>query len=175
ASRTGLEEGSTIHSRAVAQSAFVTVRGGDQTLDVVNLPPAFSLGDLAAKVHLRKLGRDRVLGVPVQLSEPATVDIELERRHKVVRQLTAQAPAGTSLIPLSLKHLRRGRYTLRLVATDAEGGAGAPVVSGLRLVPYLRTSVAHEPRGCMARGARPFSSGRNAISGPAGAQSRRLP
>jgi hypothetical protein len=135
ASLTGLDEGSTIHFRAVAQSDFVTVPGGDQTLEVVNLPPAFSLGDLGAKVHLRKLGRDRVLGVPVQLSEPATVDIELQRRHKVVRQATAQAPVGTSLIPLSLKHLRRGRYTLRLVATDADGAAVDPVVVELRLVP----------------------------------------
>jgi hypothetical protein len=130
-----LAEGSTLHFRAVAQSDFVTVAGADQTLDVVNVAPAFSPGDVATKIHLRKLGRDRVLQVPVQLSEPATVTIALLRRTKVVRQLTAQAPAGASLIPFSLKHVRKGRYTLQLVATDVDGAPTAPVVIPLRLVP----------------------------------------
>jgi hypothetical protein len=135
AALTGLDEGSTLHFRAVAQSDFVTIAGVDQALDIVNLPPAFSLGALPGKVHLRKLGRDRVLDVPVQLSEPATVTIELLRRQKVVRQMTAQAPAGASVIPLSLKHVRRGRYTLQVVATDAGGASSDPVVVQLRVVP----------------------------------------
>jgi hypothetical protein len=135
AALTSLDEGSTIHVRAVAQSDFVSVVGGDQTIDVVNLPPTFSLGDLVAKVHLRALGRDRILGVPVELSEPASVTIELIRRQKIVRQVTAQAPAGASVIPVSLKHVRRGRYSLQLVATDADGAASEPVVVQLRLVP----------------------------------------
>ena len=46
-------EGSTLHFRAVAQSDFVTVAGADQTLDVVNVAPAFSPGDVAAKYPLR--------------------------------------------------------------------------------------------------------------------------
>jgi hypothetical protein len=131
----GLAEGSTVHFRAVAQSDFVTIDGADQTFDVVNLPPGSSLGDLPQKVHLRKLGRGRVLGVPLQLSEPATVTIELLRRHKVVRQATDQAPAGASVIPFSLKHVRRGRYTLQIVATDADHASGEPIVVELRLVP----------------------------------------
>jgi hypothetical protein len=135
AALTSLDEGSTIHVRAVAQSDFVSVVGGDQTIDVVNLPPTFSLGDLAAKVHLHALGHDRILGVPVELSEPASVTIELLRRQKIVRQVTAQAPAGASVIPVSLKHVRRGRYSLQLVATDADGAASEPVVVQLRLVP----------------------------------------
>jgi len=114
---------------------FVTIAGADQALDIVNLPPAFSLGALPGKVHLRKLGRDRVLDVQVQLSEPATVTIELLRRQKVVRQVTAQAPAGASVISLSLKHVRRGRYTLQVVATDAGGASSDPVVVQLRIVP----------------------------------------
>jgi hypothetical protein len=136
ATLTSLDEGATLHFRAVAQSDFVTVDGADLTLDVVNLPPAFSLGDLSAKVHLRKLGRTRVLDVPVQLSEPATVTIELlrgRRKIKVVRQVTAQAPAGASVIPFSLKHVGTGRFSLRLVATDADGAASAPVVVQVRL------------------------------------------
>jgi len=135
AALTGLDEGSTLHFRAVAQSDFVTIAGTDQALDIVNLPPAFSLGALPGKVHLRKLGRDRVLDVQVQLSEPATVTIELLRRQKVVRQVTAQAPAGASVISLSLKHVRWGRYTLQVVATDAGGASSDPVVVQLRIVP----------------------------------------
>jgi len=65
----------------------------------------------------------------------ATVTIELLRRQKVVRQVTAQAPAGACVISLSLKHVRRGRYTLQVVATDAGGASSDPVVVQLRIVP----------------------------------------
>jgi len=133
----GLSEGATIHFRAVAQSDFVTIAGADQSLEVVNLPPVASFGSLPKKIHLRKLGRSRVLGVPVQLSEPASVTIELRRgrRQKVVRTTTVDAPAGASVIPFSLKRVSPGLYVLRLAATDAQGASGAPVSIKIHLVP----------------------------------------
>jgi hypothetical protein len=41
--------GRTLDFRAVAQSDFVTVGRADLALDVMSLPPAFSLSDLPAK------------------------------------------------------------------------------------------------------------------------------
>ena len=127
-------------------------RRADQALDIVNLPPAFSLGALPGKVHLRKLGRDRVLDVPVQLSEPATVTIELLRRQKVVRQMTAQAPAGASVIPLSLKHVRRGRYTLQVVATTRAVHRAIPWKSSCASFPSPSRLRATSPSGHGRRG-----------------------
>jgi hypothetical protein len=137
AALTGLTEGATVHFRAVAQSDFVTIAGADQSFEVVNLPPVASLGSLPKKIHLRKLGRSRVLGVPVQLSEPASVTIALQRgrRQKVVRTTTVDAPSGASVIPFSLKRVSPGLYVLRLAATDAEGASGAPVSIKVHLVP----------------------------------------
>jgi hypothetical protein len=131
-----LPNGTTVHFRSVVRSDFTSVTGADQTVDVANVAPVVTVTPLGPKVKLKKLGKGRTLTVTLNVSEAAHVTIELlNKRGKVVRQATVDATAaGDVSAPLSLKHVKAGRYTLRVTATDAQGLSSVPVEQKLKLV-----------------------------------------
>jgi len=131
----GLPTGSTIHYRAVAASDFATVTGSDAIVTIVNNPPTIAMGHLETELHLRDLGRDRTLSVPLNVDEPATVTIQLiNRKSKVVREVTVTpSSAGALVATLSLKHVHTGKFTLHIVAVDPEGATSVPIDLRLRV------------------------------------------
>jgi hypothetical protein len=72
--------------------------------------------------------------VTFQLSEAAGVRITFKRaKGKQPKPVVRQEPAGQHSVKLSLKRLPRGRYAMKLVATDASGNASAPVKRTVRV------------------------------------------
>jgi hypothetical protein len=67
----------------------------------------------------------------LRLSEPAIVRVSVLRGARVVRRLTVHARRGATAV--RLRGLRRGRYRVALVATDAAGNAGKTVVTRVRI------------------------------------------
>jgi uncharacterized protein YfaS (alpha-2-macroglobulin family) len=62
--------------------------------------------------------------VRLTVSEPAIITVDvLSKKGRVLRQVTLdQASAGSFAAHVSLKHVR-GRLTLRVTATDADGAS----------------------------------------------------
>ena len=84
--------------------------------------------------HKRKHCHKRATRISFQLSEAARVRIAFKRaKGKRPKPVVRQEPAGPSRVKLSLKRLPRGRYVVRLVATDAAGNASDPVKRKLRV------------------------------------------
>ena len=127
--------GATLHYRAVAASDFTTITGPDATVSIVNEPPVVSVGPIDAVLRLGDLGPDRTLTLALDVDEPATVTIQLlGKNHKVVREATvSQATAGAFAASLSLKHVHPGKFTLHIVATDADGATSIPVDLPIRI------------------------------------------
>ena len=127
--------GATLHYRAVAASDFTTITGPDATVSIVNEPPVVSVGPIDAVLRLGDLGPDRTLTLALDVDEPATVTIQLlGKNHKVVRETTvSQATAGAFAASLSLKHVHPGKFTLHIVATDADGATSIPVDLPIRI------------------------------------------
>ena len=127
--------GSTLHYRAVAASDFTTITGPDATVSIVNEPPVVSVGPIDAVLRLGDLGPGRTLTLALDVDEPATVTIQLlGKNHKVVRETTvSQATAGAFAASLSLKHVHPGKFTLHIVATDADGATSIPVDLPIRI------------------------------------------
>jgi len=127
--------GSTLHYRAVAASDFTTITGPDATVSIVNEPPVVSVGPIDAVLRLGDLGPGRTLTLALDVDEPATVTIQLlGKNHKVVREATvSQATAGAFAASLSLKHVHPGKFTLHIVATDADGATSIPVDLPIRI------------------------------------------
>ena len=72
----------------------------------------------------RKNCKKRPTKISFQLSEAARVRITFKRsKGKQPKPVSRQAPAGKTTVKLSTKRLRRGRYKMKLVATDASGNA----------------------------------------------------
>jgi len=120
----GLTQGATVHFRAVAETDFVTVDGPDQSFVVANTPPTVSIDDLPDKVKVKDLDKGRVLTVQLTVSEPATITLDiLNKTGKFLRQVTLdETSAGSFKADISLKHAR-GKLTLRVTATDADGAS----------------------------------------------------
>jgi hypothetical protein len=90
----------------------------------------------AAAAADRSAPRTRVLAsrgrlLRFRLSEPATVHVSFLRGSRVVRRLTIHARAGVNAV--RLRSLRRGRYRVALVATDAAGNAAKAVLTHVRV------------------------------------------
>ena len=66
-----------------------------------------------------------------RLSEPATVRVSVLRGDRVVRRLSLRGRAGVNAVGLGA--LRRGRYRVALVATDAAGNAARAVMTRIRI------------------------------------------
>ena len=150
AALTGLPAGTTIHYRAVASSDFATITGADQTFTtaaatttpppppppVKNVPPKVTIVSVPHVVSLRHLGKGKLLKLKLRLSEPAKVTIALiGKKHRVVRSLTiTRKQAGAFTVLLSLKHIAKRTYTLRIGAIDPQGARSLIVNRTLRVV-----------------------------------------
>jgi plastocyanin len=71
------------------------------------------------RVKLKALRR--AVRVRFRLSEPATVTVRVKRGHKVLKAKRVQAAAGTHSVTLRSKKLKKGRYTVEVLARDAYG------------------------------------------------------
>jgi hypothetical protein len=116
--------GETVHFRAVAKTDFVAVDGPDQSFTVVNTPPTVSIDDLSDKVKQGELGRGRLLTLHLTVSEPTTITLDiLDRQGRSLRRVTLnRTSAGSFDAQISLRHIK-GRLTLRVTATDADGAS----------------------------------------------------
>jgi hypothetical protein len=140
---TGLPAGTTIHYRAVASSDFAPITGADQTFTTSKAPPPpnvrpkVTVVRIPHKVSLRHLGKKRLLKLKLKLSEPATVTIRLlaGKKLKLVRGLTINRhKAGTFTALLSLKHVARRTYILRISARDPQGLQSLVITRRLKVV-----------------------------------------
>ena len=65
----------------------------------------------------------RGVRVRFRVSEPATVTVRVKRRgsRKVLKSRRVQVLAGTRTVTLRSKRLKKGRYTVEILARDAYG------------------------------------------------------
>jgi hypothetical protein len=63
----------------------------------------------------------RGVRVRFTLSEPATVTLRVKRGRKVLKSARIQAAAGTRSVTLRSRRLKKGRYTVEVVARDTAG------------------------------------------------------
>ena len=84
---------------------------------------------------LRLKGVRRGARVTLRLSETATVTLRFKRRGSgtVVRTVRVQLRAGTRTLTVHGARLRRGRYTVELVARDGAGNTAPAVRAALRI------------------------------------------
>src|SRR5207247_10275512 len=124
----GTSHGATVHVLVVSKSEFFVLDAADQTFTVENMPPDVSIDSLPDKVKIRKLGKGRLLSVGLTVSEPSTVTIQiLNKKGTVVKQVVvSQATAGSFTAQISLEKVKRGKLTLRVIATDAGGASSTP-------------------------------------------------
>jgi plastocyanin len=121
---------STMHGTVVVKPA-----SGGPPPDTT--PPAVNSVKVRAgrSCHKRKHCRKRATKITFQLSEPARVRITFKRssKGKQPKPVVRQAPAGQTSVKRSLKQLPRGRYAMKLVATDTSGNAAKPVKRTVRV------------------------------------------
>jgi Glycosyl hydrolase family 26 len=126
-----------------------TLYGGDQPPPVREAVPVVKDLEVIPKVaHHRGHGRParlRVRGrITYRLSRRAIVRVALHRRRRGATPLvfTAEQHAGHKRVPLSRliggRHLRRGRYSVSVVAFLAGGDRSRPRHHGFRLLPARR-------------------------------------
>jgi uncharacterized delta-60 repeat protein len=70
--------------------------------------------------------------IALTLSEPARVRLVLKRRDRRAQRFTVDAVSGTNRVRTP-RRLKRGRYRLNAVATDAAGNASAPARARFRM------------------------------------------
>jgi hypothetical protein len=148
----GLPAGTTIHYRAVASSDFSSITGADQTFTTAavpappkpptggggnnNVPPKVTVVSVAKIFSLHRAGKAKLLVLKIRLSEPAKVTIQLlNPKKKAVRSLTVnRKKSGTFTAALSLKHITKRSYTLRISAKDAQGAVSVISSRTLKVV-----------------------------------------
>jgi plastocyanin len=99
-------------------------------------PPAVNSVKVRAgrSCHKRKHCKKRATKITFQLSEAARVRITFKRsKGKQPKPVVRQAPAGQTTVKRSVKQLPRGRYAMKLIATDASGNASKPVKRTVRV------------------------------------------
>ena len=82
-------------------------------------PSADAVKPTVKSVKLKALRR--AVRVRFRLSEPATVTVRVKRGRKVIKSKRVQAGAGTHSLTVRSKKLRKGRYTVEILARDAAG------------------------------------------------------
>jgi plastocyanin len=82
-------------------------------------PGADAVKPTVKSVKLKALRR--AVRVRFRLSEPATVTVRVKRGRKVVKSKRVQAGAGTHSVTVRSKKLKKGRYTVEILARDASG------------------------------------------------------
>ena len=84
-----------------------------------------------ADVHARQKGR--VLVVRYTLDKRSSVFAELRRRGRLVRSQLVSGHVGYDVARIDVRHLRAGRYTLRMTPTDDAGNVGPVARSAVRI------------------------------------------
>ena len=82
-------------------------------------PSADSVKPTVKSVKLKALRR--AVRVRFRLSEPASVTVRVKRGRKVIKSKRVQAGAGTHSLTVRSKKLKKGRYTVEILARDASG------------------------------------------------------
>jgi plastocyanin len=84
---------------------------------------------------IKASGKKRAVKVTFKLSENATVTFQVRKRgsKKVLRTVAMRANAGTRTVTLRSAKLRKGRYTVTLVARDSMGNKSAASSKSLRI------------------------------------------
>ncbi|HEX5616889.1 MAG TPA: plastocyanin/azurin family copper-binding protein, partial [Solirubrobacteraceae bacterium] len=85
-------------------------------------PPSGDTDTIKPTVRSVKLkALRRAVRVRFRLSEPATVTVRVKRGRRVVKSKRVQAGAGTHSVTVRSKKLKKGRYTVEILARDASG------------------------------------------------------
>jgi hypothetical protein len=105
----------------------------DHTQTPAPTPAADTTKPALSGVKLK--ARKRAAKLTFKLSENATVTVQVRKRgsKKVLRTVSLQARAGTRSYVIRSSKLRKGRYTVRLVARDAMGNKSAASNAALRI------------------------------------------
>jgi plastocyanin len=82
-------------------------------------PSADTVKPKVRSVSLKALRR--AVRVRFRLSEPATVTVRVKRRKTVVKSKRVQAGPGLHTLTLRSPRLKKGRYTVEILARDATG------------------------------------------------------
>lgn len=101
----------------------------DHTTTPAPSPSADTTRPAISRVKLRPLAH--AARVTFRLSEPATVTVALRKGKRTVRSVRLQAPRGTRTI--TMRKLRKARYTVTIRARDAMGNRSATKRSLLRI------------------------------------------
>jgi plastocyanin len=97
-------------------------------------PPAAQPDAIRPTVRRMKLkALRRAARVTFRLSEPATVTIRVKKRKRVIASKRYQAQAGTRTVTLRSRKLKKGRYTLEILARDAAGNRSVAARKTLRI------------------------------------------
>jgi plastocyanin len=109
---------------------------------VVGAPAAGPAGIDTAPPALRAVKVSRLAVVHLSASAPGTLAIRILRGTRVARRSSAPLAPGANRLPLSVRGLARGRYSVRLQAVSAAGQQSAPVVRSLLVT---RAALARRP------------------------------
>jgi plastocyanin len=82
-------------------------------------PSADAVKPTVKSVKLKALRR--AVRVRFRLSEPATVTVRVKRGRKLIKAKRVQATAGAHSLTVRSKKLKKGRYTVEILARDASG------------------------------------------------------
>jgi plastocyanin len=105
----------------------------DHTSTPAPTPQADTTKPTLSRIKLK--GAKRAAKVTFKLSENATVTFQIRKRgsKRVLRTVSVRANAGTRKVTLRSSKLRKGRYTVTLVARDSMGNKSAASSKSLRI------------------------------------------
>jgi plastocyanin len=93
--------------------------GGTHPTTPAPSPGTDTVKPTVKRVKLKALRR--AVRVRFRVSEPASVTVRVKRGRKVLKSKRVQAGAGTHSVTLRSKKLKKGRYTVEILARDAYG------------------------------------------------------
>jgi plastocyanin len=97
-------------------------------------PPPDTTAPTVSSLNVKGGTRKRRTRIAFSLSEDAGVRMTFRRKGgKSPKPLTRQGTAGKNVVRVSRRRVRPGRYTLRLVATDAAGNASPQAKTSFRV------------------------------------------
>ncbi|WP_320671905.1 hypothetical protein [Patulibacter defluvii] len=98
---------------------------GDETQDPCVDSAAKRCPDSSRDTTAPRLSRLKIRGRTLRLtvSETATIDLRIRRSGKTAAKRSVRVAQGSKRLTLPTRKLRRGRYELRVVATDTSGNA----------------------------------------------------
>ena len=110
--------------------------GGPSGPGPVVRPPRDSTAPVVsgARLSKKKVKRRRGATLSFDVSEAAAVTVTILKKSRRVATVPLPAPAGHVTRKLSTKKLKRGRYTLQIVAIDPAGNRSRPATVAFKVV-----------------------------------------